>query len=233
MKRNILFLSWLIVLGVLFSANLANFYFQTGNYYFGDGGYNLVKAEKYYQKAREINPELARLNYQIARLHFIKGNFYEAIWSINKELQFYPDYPRSYYVRGLIYGYQGNLDKSIEDFKKFLEWKPESWAWRNDLAWVYFQKGDIEAVEREARLGLDYNPDNPWLSNIYGVALLNMGRKEEAKKALQSSLYNFERIGQKGWGAAYPGNDPRIYKKGYEETLSAIKENLALTENHL
>lgn len=230
MKRFVTTISFLVVLILIISSNRANFYFNTGNYYFGGGGYNLGKAEKYYNKALKLDPTLPRLNYQMSRVNFIKGNFLSALRFINKELEIYPEYVRSYYVRGLIYGYQGNYDKAIKDFEKFLEWKPDSWAGRNDLAWVYFQKGDIEAVEREARIGLTYNPENPWLSNIWGVALLNLGRNEEAKKSLELALDKFEIVGPKGWGEAYPGNDPKIYKKGYQETLRAIKANLALVE---
>ena len=229
-RKYVLILSFLIVSIVFFSASRANFYFNMGNHFFGGGAYDLAKAEKYYDKVVQINPELPRLNYQMARLEFIRGDFFSAISHINKEIELFPEYKRSHYVRGLVYGFKGNYDLAISDFKEFLIWKPESWAGHNDLAWLYFQKGDIKAVESQARLGLEYNPNNPWLENIYGVALLNLERKEESRLALKSSLENFERIGPKEWGGAYPGNDPRIYKKGYEETLKAIRENLSLAE---
>ena len=122
-----------------------------------------------------LDPRLEISHYQLARIYFINSNFSSALAEINTEISLFPDFKRSYYVRGLIYGYTNKLDKAVDDFKIFLEWKSESWAGHNDLAWVYFMKGDYKNSAATARDGLRYNPGNVWLNNSLGVALLNDG----------------------------------------------------------
>lgn len=204
--------------------------FEIGNYYFGGGTYDIRRAKKYYDEAYLVNPTLAGLNYQLARVYFIWGDFYTARVHINKELELYPDYKRSYYVRGLINGYSGYYSDAEKDFKEFLDWKPESWAGYNDLAWIYFAQGKYKEARDAALSGLLYNETSPWLNNSLGVSLLNLGQKEEAKVYLEKSLASFERIGPAGWGNAYPGNDPVIYGEGFASVIASIKKNISLAE---
>jgi len=147
---------------------------------------------------------------------------------INKELELHPDYKRSYYVRGLINGYNGNLRDAESDFKEFLKWKPESWAGNNDLAWIYFQQGKYAEARDTARAGLKVAPGNPWLLNALGVSLLNTGDKSAAKDAFIKALEVIEIMDEKDWGAAYPGNDPSIYREGFSKMKESIEQNLQL-----
>ena len=202
--------------------------FAIGNYYFGGGAYDTKKAKEYFKKSLEIDPKIAGAHYQIARIHFIRGDFYEAVDEINKEIKLYPDFKRSYYVRGLIYGYAKEPDKAIADFKTFLEWKPESWAGHNDLAWVYFMEGDYKNSADTAREGLVYSPNNVWLLNSLGVALLNEGKLAEAKEALTKAQAVAEAMTPADWGRSYPGNNPSVYGDGLDAMRASIKRNLDL-----
>ncbi|TSC54645.1 MAG: superkiller protein 3 [Parcubacteria group bacterium LiPW_30] len=214
----------------LLNQNDAELFFNIGNYYFGEGAYDLSKSEKYYRKALAVDSALERLHYQIARLHFINNNLYEARSEINKELELYPDFRRSYYVRGLINGYDNKLEEAESDFVEFLEWKKDSWAGYNDLAWVYFRMGDYKKVLATADSGLKYYPDSVWLLNSKGVALLNLGQKREAKDVLVKALFIAENMDVNEWGVAYPGNNPEIYSDGLRAMRESIKRNLELID---
>ena len=202
--------------------------FEIGNYYFGGGAYNTQKAEEYFKKALEIESDIQGAHYQLARVYFIRGDFYTALNEINKEIELYPDFKRSYYVRGLIYGYAKQPDKATADFKEFLKWKPESWAGHNDLAWVYFMKGDYKNSAETAREGLVSSPNNVWLLNSLGVALLNEGKLTEAKEALTKAQTAAEAMTLADWGKSYPGNNPSVYGDGLDAMRASIKRNLAL-----
>lgn len=206
----------------------AGIYWRVGNFYFGGGAYDLTKARYFYDKVIKNYPELPGGYYQRARVNFIEGNFDNALSDINQELTNHPDFKRSYYVRGLIYGYTKKLKEAEKDFLAFLDWKPNSWAGHNDLSWIYFQMGDFKKAEEQAREGLKDSPTNPWLFNSLGVALLNQARFKEAKYYLTLSLHQFENADYNSWGKAYPGNDPAIYEEGLGSTIETVRKNLSL-----
>lgn len=201
--------------------------FTIGNYYFGGGAYDTQIAEKYFRAALALDPTMVGPHYQLARVHFIRSDFADATSEINVEIALHPDFGRAHYVRGLIYGYSGRLAEAETEFKAFLKWKPESWAGNNDLAWIYFQEGKYAEARDAAREGLRIAPDNPWLLNSLGVALMNSNDKKGAKLAFASALSKLAPMTEANWGAAYPGNDPAIYSEGLSKMKESIVENLA------
>lgn len=204
--------------------------FNIGNYYFGGGAYDIGKAEKYLLQASGIDQSLPGLHYQLARIYFINGNFYKALEEINKEIELYPDFKRSHYVRGLIHGYTYMFPEAESDFKEFLKWKPNSWAGNNDLAWIFFQQGKYAETRDVALAGLAIAPDNVWLLNSLGLALLNTNDKNGAREAFEKALVVIESMSEKDWGVAYPGNDPKIYGKGFSKMKESIEQNLSLLD---
>lgn len=202
--------------------------FAIGNYYFGSGAYDLVKARRYFNAALEYNPTLSGPHYQLARTHFVEGNFNDALEEINKELTLHPEFGRSHYVRGLIYGYNGRLADAETEFKAFLVWKKDSWAGNNDLAWIYFQEGKYIEARDAARTGLTIQPNNPWLLNSLGVALLNTGDTEGAKESFLKALSALTYMNERDWGQAYPGNNPTVYRQGFTQMKASIEANLKL-----
>ncbi|HEY4513897.1 MAG TPA: tetratricopeptide repeat protein [Candidatus Paceibacterota bacterium] len=201
--------------------------FNLGNNYFGNGRYDIEKAQEYFDEAVALDSELMGVHYQLARTYFIQSNFDDALGEINKEIELYPDFKRSYYVRALIYGYSGKLQEAEEDFKTFLEWKPDSWAGHNDLAWIYFQEEKFNEASDAAKSGLQYSPNNPWLLNSLGVSLMNLGDEAGAKEAFEKALAVVNSMSPQDWGSAYPGNDPILYHKGLSAMRSSVAANLS------
>ncbi|MEK7661942.1 MAG: tetratricopeptide repeat protein [Patescibacteria group bacterium] len=204
-------------------------YLKIGNYYFGKGDYNLIKAEKNFRRALMLDPATQTAHYQLARINFLKSNFAEAIWQIDREISLNENFGKSYYVKGLIQGYMGQSDEAILNFKKFIAYDSYNWAGYNDLAWVYFKKGEFAQTKDAALKGLKRDPGNPWLNNSLGLALLNLGQKKEAKRAFETALEKLKKIAPEDWGKAYPGNNPNIYAQGLKEMRESVSYNLALT----
>lgn len=204
--------------------------FAAGNYYFEGGAYDTEKAKARYLETLALAPQYPGVHYQLSRIYFIEGRLPDALTEINKELEYYPEYKRSHYVRGLVYGYLEWYELAAEDFEEFLRWKPESWAGHNDLAWIYFSMGEYPKVLDVAERGLKYNPDNVWLLNSYGLALMNVGRKDEARSALEKASVLAAAMNPDAWGRAYPGNDPRIYGEGLAAFRASIERNLKLLD---
>ena len=206
---------------------------RIGNHFFNadkEGVYDLALAKRHYQRALEIDAKALEPLYQLARIDFLRGDFAYALEKADHIAADYPDFKRLHYLRGLIHGYAGNLEKAEADFLAFLEWDPQSWAGHNDLAWVYFRRGDFANVERAARAGLKSNPNNPWLLTSLGVALLNQGKNAEAREALSEAEKSAEKLTEAEWHRSYPGNDPRWAGRGIAEMREAIDSNLRLAE---
>lgn len=227
----ITFIAALLFLLFLFSPSrmeIGNYFFEKGNYYFSVGAYNLNKAQKRYEWALKIYPQAQGPHYQLARIYFLKGDFGHALDEINIEIKNFPDFKRSHYVRGLINGYAKNFPAAITDFEEFLEWDSKSWAAHNDLAWIYFQKGDYKKAEEVSRRGLGFSSDSPWLLNSLGTALLNLGKKQEAKTAFEAALNEAKKLTPSAWQKAYPGNNPAIAEGALKRMLENIEFNWEL-----
>ncbi|MBI2054951.1 MAG: tetratricopeptide repeat protein [Candidatus Sungbacteria bacterium] len=207
---------------------------QLGNYYFNGGAYDLAKAERAYRKAVVADPKILWGHYQLARIIFVKGKYAEALAEINKELEANPENLRSLYVRGLIYGYGGNLAAAEDDFRRFTEWAPKEWAGYNDLAWILQKEAKYEKAEKILNSAFKeaLNAEkNPWLWNGLGVAELNLGKFEEAKKAFESAQKLADGLSLADWQAAYPGNNPEAAENGLGAFKDAITTNLRQAEN--
>ena len=223
----------ILALGFMLSRDkLAQLSFSTGNYYFNVGGkgiYDMGRAEKYYRGALWLNPSVPDAWHQLARIDFLRGDFPAALEKINKQLAVHGDsLMASYYIRGLIQGYAGNLEGAEADFVKFLAWDPQNWATHNDLAWIYFRKGEFAKAAEIARRGLETNSENPWLLNSLGVALINLEKKDEAHEVLARASRSAASLTEFDWHRAYPGNDPRDAAKGLEEIKRKIEFNIRM-----
>jgi Tfp pilus assembly protein PilF len=214
--------------------SFASVFFMRGNYFFGDGDYNLPTAMAYYNRAlRYENSTNEPIYYQIGRVHFIRGDLDAALKAFNEQIAQNPSYMKSYYMRGLTYGYQNNFTSAADDFKTFLISKPESWAAHNDLVWILFRAGEYDSAEQYARKGLVFAPGNPWLSNALGGILINQKRFAEAIAPLTTARDGFTAMTAEDWGNAYPGNDPRVYGEGRTASIRSAEENLARAQSAL
>ncbi len=219
--------------------------FLRGDYYFNhgpyaDGTYDLVKAREHYERALSVQPLGDSLAwYQIGRIDFLEGKFDAAIYKFEQQLALFGDeqLPGVYYMLGLTYGYRARYenntadwDRAAEYFNQYLARDPESpWA-ATDLAWVYFAQGKYEAMLPILETGLSHNPDNPWVHNMYGLALLNTGKREEARTHFIQAREQAAALSVEDWARSYPGNDPRVWDEGLAEFRSTIERNLTLTE---
>ena len=204
-------------------------WFAIGNSYFGHGTtYDIQRAQRAFAAATALRQDFPEAHYQLGRTYFIEGRFDAALAEMNATLHYAPDFKKAYYMYGLINGYAGDLDEAVYGFSEFIKRDDFNWAGYNDLVWIYFKKGDYQKTREVAEAGLRHAERNPWLNTIYGTALLNLGEKEKAKAVLEIALEESEKMSEKDWGKAYPGNNPAIYKQGLEEMKSSIRHNLDL-----
>jgi tetratricopeptide (TPR) repeat protein len=230
-KKNIYrILLWLGVCLLAIFVLLPTTQYKLGNVFFGSvpALYNVNLSQYFFLYAAYPPvgkaPEFA--HYQLSRTYFIQGKLQESLEEAYIEVALYPDNIRTYYILGLTYGYLNQEQEAIKAFSKFIDGNPNSWAARNDKAWLQFRIGDIkEALETVEPVAHVYNP---WIQNTYGILLLNLQRNEEARRALTLAHSAVLEMTDSEWGAAYPGNDPRTYSTGRQALIQSIESNLKL-----
>lgn len=231
-KKKLLLVSLSIFVALAIISFLPSTHLKLGNLFFGGNPslYNLQLAQYFFTYSSYPllgqAPEFS--HYQLSRTNFIQGRFETAIAEALVELELYPHNTRTYYILGLTYGYTNRELDAIEAFSNFIEHNPDSWAARNDKAWLQFRIGDVDgALETMEPVA---NFQNPWVQNTRGTLLLNMGKVTEAKQAFIEAQEIVSAMSEEDWGRAYPGNDPRIYAVGLSAMRTSIANNLTLVE---
>ena len=218
---------------------LGEYYFNHDPNYAGEA-YDLQKAREYYTEAiMTDSPNNHMAWYQLGRIDFIEGKFLSALYKFDKYSEYAPlGAPSPDYMIGLVYGYKakysddpGDWERAAKHFERFIEVAPIAWAPRVDLAWVYFASGKYEAMLPHLEEGLVHNPNNAWLHNMYGLALLNTDQKTKAREHFVLAEVAAAELTVADWGRAYPGNDPLVWDDGLREFQEAIAQNITLSNN--
>ncbi len=218
--------------------------FTLGQYYFNHdddsaGPYDLKKAQFFYERAIAENSAANNiLWYQSGRVDFINGDFDKALSKFQQQRTYFgDDIPNVYYMTGLTYAYRARQTGSTEnwkqaeiDFKKAVDFFYEApWPYV-DLAWVYFSQGKFDDMKSVLEKGLSYESNNPWLLNMYGLALLNTGDRELAHEYFLFAQEQAEKLTVEDWGNSYPGNDPNVWGAGLAEFKTLINKNVLLSK---
>jgi tetratricopeptide (TPR) repeat protein len=224
----------------IFSEDMSDF--EKAEHYFSSEYYDLEKARHYYTASIRANPTANVLQwYQLARIDFIQGDFENALHNLDKQYEYFGEQvPNINYTYGLVYGFRADLLNREQDFRlaekhflKFLEYMPDSqWA-RVDLSWVYFSLRDFPNMIAILQPVYDEQQDNPWVLNMYGLALLNTGQTAEAVEHLTRANELVGGVTAQEWGDVYPGNSPADWEVGVAEFRSAVGLNLELAQKRL
>jgi Tfp pilus assembly protein PilF len=92
--------------------------------------------------------------YRWALEQYRRGNYLEALESINRAISLDPNTYAHYNMRGLIYRAAGELDLALADFRKVLEINPYFTDAHNNLGATLAEKGDTAAALEEFELVL-------------------------------------------------------------------------------
>ncbi|HUY62479.1 MAG TPA: tetratricopeptide repeat protein [Candidatus Paceibacterota bacterium] len=204
--------------------------FDVGSYAFGLGAYDLPLAEHAFRRVVAIDPSMLWGHYELARILLVENRLPEAEAAADGELSYHPDNFRTYYVRGLIRAYRGDLAGAESDFTTFVSWAPTEWAGYNDLAWVLGQEGKYAEAKTLLERGVTMatgGEENPWLWNNLGVQELNLNEFAVAANAFERAQTLAAGLTEASWVAAYPGNDPAMSAAGIKSFQDAIAVNLA------
>ena len=165
-------------------------------------------------------------HYQLSRTYFIQGKLNKSLEEAKKELEEHPENTQTYYILGLTNGYMNRTYEAIDAFSAYINNYPDTWAGRNDKAWLQFRLGDIDGALETIQPIIKRYPETPWVQNTYCALLINKpDRYEEAKSVCALAKKLVDKMTPEEWGRAYPGNDPRIYTSGLQAMQNSTTQN--------
>lgn len=219
-----------ILLAIFF---IPSFSYALGDIFFGKIKplYNVKIAHFLYQRSAYPPLSISPARYahhQLSRTYFIQGKLFNSLAEAETELKIYPDNTATYYILGLSYGYMNRTHEAIDAFSKYIETHPGTWAGRNDKAWLQFRLGDIDGALATIEPIAESFRYTPWVQNTYCTLLINKERFVEAQKTCHYAKEAIDKMTEKDWGHAYPGNDPRVYGTGLAAMKTSIDQNLEL-----
>jgi CHAT domain-containing protein/Tfp pilus assembly protein PilF len=167
------------------------------------------QAEEYYQKSLELrienlpanHPEIGRSWYSLSTLAISRGNYDEALYSIQAAREVWigsdiPEYSFSDVVLGIIYAEKGDFEQAIHYTRLALEmntarygaFNPNVAGMYSNLASMSLMNNQYQDAEKYARKGLEiqeslFGPDHADLKAsqyLIGEILLKQGLTEEA-----------------------------------------------------
>ncbi len=164
----------LITFGVLcYSAFTFNFNLKLGNI---EG---LNKQNEGLQEAREYFYDAVK--------EYDSGNYDRAITLLQHQLSIVDD-PDSYNYLAKIYFERNELDYAIENYKKAIEFSPESFEPNFELGKIYFSMNDFKNAAKYLAAASSKQIDNTEVLSITAEAYRRTGRADEAIKIFEKIL---------------------------------------------
>ncbi|MEW6097441.1 MAG: tetratricopeptide repeat protein [bacterium] len=159
----------------------------------------------------------------------VKENIKKAIESGKKATTLYPQDTISHNLLGVAYSNDGQLDKTILEYQKILEFDPLFNDVRGKLGAIYINQGKYDKAIEVYKQGLEVNPEcSICLDNLSKIYTLQ-NKPEEAKTLLKKLITinpdNFEAH----------NNLARIYyeEENINEVIKECKEMIRINPNHI
>jgi Tfp pilus assembly protein PilF len=142
------------------------------------------KALATFEHAVKAEPKNARYVYNLGRTYAALGNDEKARRQFENALDLKPDAIAVRLALADVYLHDHKTDASIEQYEKVIKAQPKNAAALNNVAWLYYQKGDARAVKM-ARKAAALAPDSAEVNDTLGWILVNKGELAEGREQLK------------------------------------------------
>lgn len=155
---------------------------------------NIVKSEgrtqealKYYRKAIELDSKQHKAHYGIGNVHFRAEKYKDAEKAYREAVRVKPSYGDGWIGLGRALQSQGKNQNAIDALKKGLEHSKRSYLGYYVLAEAYNQVQKYQSALKAANDALKIKKNYAPAQHEKGVALMNLGRKDEAIAAFEEA----------------------------------------------
>jgi len=142
-------------------------------------------------KAVALDDKEAMAHLALGRVQTLRGEYDAAIAELRTAIDLNPSSALARHGLGLALMLTGQLDEAISEFDAAIRLSPRDpyvWAFYAYRAWASVLLGDYEAAVEDARRAIRHPAANFWPHGFLASALALVGRREEAKIALDKLL---------------------------------------------
>lgn len=133
-----------------------------------------------------------------------------------------PDVPFFRYVHAVVLHRSDNDRQALQEIAEAIRLDPQEENHFSLLASIHLGLRDWSAALEAAERGLALNPENVACANLRSMALVRLGRKDEAMQAVNFALQrepdNALSHANQGWNCLH-GNEPRKAQEHFREAL--------------
>ena len=123
-----------------------------------------------------------------ARKSMFAGKYDEAIEKISQAIEKEPKVFILYYNRALAYEKKGDKDKSLLDFQKTLELKPDFLLALSAMGNILAKKNDFPGAVKYYKQAVDLGLTDTLALYNYGACLINLGDNDQAKAVFEKLI---------------------------------------------
>jgi Tfp pilus assembly protein PilF len=170
--------------------------------------------------ARKKSPELA---IRLAESAYRSGNKEEAVDQLLSWLSEFPETVSVQQRLGTLYLKMGRNSEATKTYKQVLAVDPENKVALNNLAWLYMQSENPEAVA-VARRAYQLHPDDPGIMDTLGWLLVRNGQAEEGRHLLKQAMGKLAEVSEVRYHyamALYKTGDKTEGMKIFEQLLTS------------
>jgi putative PEP-CTERM system TPR-repeat lipoprotein len=132
-----------------------------------------------FQEARK-SLDISRLAVAEARAHAASGDRAAAMATLEQRIAANPQDTAVRFELNRYYLAENRKTDAEVNLRAIIDYQPDSWIARNDLAWMLYERGDFKAAQPEAERAHALASDNPAVMDTLGVILLELGDIERA-----------------------------------------------------
>ncbi|MBI1825172.1 MAG: protein kinase [Planctomycetes bacterium] len=148
------------------------------------------------EKAQAAAARALQLDDQLAEAHTSMGmvrmygnwDFERAEKDFKRAFQLNPRYPTGHQWYALCIGARGRLSEARAELRRAIELDPLAPIFTHNLAWVSAWERNWTESLSTAEAGLEFAPEFPWLHQMAGQALLELGRADESLVHLRKAV---------------------------------------------
>jgi tetratricopeptide (TPR) repeat protein len=181
-------------------------------------------AEAMLREALAVSPNTAHAHGLLSfTLHQLDRNV-EALREAETAIGLAPNDPSGYYCRALALLALERVRSAMGAIQEAIRLNPESARYHAVVSRIHAKSKSWQRALHAAQEGLRFDPQDVQCTNLRGLALVNLGRREEARQAIATALArdpeNALTHANQGWALLHAGD--------HEQALTHFREALRL-----
>lgn len=170
-------------------------------------------------------PDKAKTEYRKGLESFAKSDLPASLNHFIKAVQVFPDFYEALYHQGVVETYLGQFEKAMSAFQKSIDLSGGRYAWADfGIGYLLYLEGKATEAEAIIRRGLELDQSSADGFVLLGMALLRLGRPEEAEKCAREAL-----LRKPDYAEAYLVlADVNARKQNYREQIQGLDAYLRL-----